>query len=110
MSNLKIPKQFFVGTILSVLIFFSISFITILGQISPLHYYKKSEAYELKLGFPFTYYNQFWVSGNNYPNSGWKGDYLLYDGFLTWFLVTGIYFMFVNRKRFPMNEKGVTDS
>ena len=99
MSKLKITKQLFVGTILSVLILFSISFITILGQISPLHYFKNNETYELKIGFPFIYYTQFWVSGNNYPNSGWKGDHLFYDCFLTWFWVTGIYFMFVNRKK-----------
>ena len=75
MSNLKITKHIFVGTIISILIFFSISFITLLLQINPLGYYKNNEAYELKLGFPFTYYTQFWVSGNNYPNSGWKGDH-----------------------------------
>ena len=99
MSKLKIANHLFVGTLLSILIFFSISFITILVQINPLHYYKKNEAYELNLGFPFTYYTQFWVSGNNYPNSGWSGHYLLYDCFLTWLFVGGIYFIFVNRKK-----------
>ena len=99
MSSLKIIKYIFVGTIISVLIFFSISFITILGQISPVHFYKNNEAYQLNVGFPFTYFSQFWVSGSNYPNSGWKGDYLLYDCFLTWLLVTGTYLILVNRKK-----------
>lgn len=76
------------GTILSILTFFSISFITVLFQInSPLN--RLTDYYELKIGYPLTYYHEFMVDCP-IPNSGWKVNNLFWDCLITWLLVTGM--------------------
>ena len=89
---MKTAWVFFKGTILSAFVFFSISFITLLMQINPIHYYRKNEAYKLDVGFPFTYYRQFWLSGSKIPNSEWVVTNLLIDIFLSWVVVTTLYY------------------
>ena len=81
------------GTVLSVLVFFSVSFITVLTQLNPLRNYKHSEVFNLDIGFPFTYHSQFWISGSTIPNSGWTINNLFYDCFITWVVVTGLYYL-----------------
>jgi hypothetical protein len=92
-------KNTLIGTILSILIFFSISFLTVLTQINPFHYYKNEETYQLNIGFPLIYYNQFWLSGSNIPNSGWTVNYLFFDCILTWVIVTGTYIIWLKIKK-----------
>ena len=65
MNKIDFLIYIFRGTILSILIFFSISFLTVLKQIAPLHYYQKGESYSFDIGFPLVYYGQFWVSGSD---------------------------------------------
>jgi len=89
---MKTTWVFFKGTILSAFVFFSISFITFLMQINPIHYYRKNEAYKLDVGFPFTYYRQFWLSGSTIPNSEWIVTNLLIDIFLSWVVVATLYY------------------
>lgn len=91
-------KKISKGTLLSILIFFSISFITILMQIGPFHYYGLNETYKLDIGFPFKYYGQFWVSKSNTPNSGWHLKNLFLDCLLTWILVVGLY-VWIKKKK-----------
>lgn len=98
MSKSKTIRTIFTGTILSILIFLSICFITFLTQINPLHYYTSSETYKLNIGFPFIYYTQFWISGSTIPNSGWTTDNLFYDGLITWIAVNGFLFL-IRRKK-----------
>ena len=93
MSRSKLFRTIFFGTLLSILVFLSVSFITVLTQINPLHYYKSSETYKLDIGFPFIYYGQFWLSGSSIPNSGWTINNLFFDCLITWAVVTGIYFL-----------------
>lgn len=88
---MKKMKHILIGTILSILVFFSISFLTVLTQINPFHYYKNEEIYQLNIGFPLIYYHQFWLSGSKIPNSGWTVNYLFYDSILTWIIVAGAY-------------------
>lgn len=76
--------SFFKATILAILTFFSVSFITILFQINPIHYYRNGESYRLAIGFPFVYYEQFWLRGNDFPNSSWNAIALFVDIILTW--------------------------
>lgn len=97
MNNIKIIKTLFVGTLLSILVFFSISFITVLIQINPLHYYKIGERYKLNIGFPFKYYEQFWVRGSDIPNSGWIIENLFYNCVITWIIVTAIFYVSVKK-------------
>lgn len=49
------------------------------------------------IGFPYKYHYQFWVSGADAPNCGWKMDYFIYDILLTWIVVSIAYFI-IKRK------------
>lgn len=81
-------KSVFKGTMLSILIFFSISFISVLLQLnSPIHRQIDSS---FSIGFPFTYYHQFLIDAS-IPNSSWKIGNLIVDCFITWIIVIGIY-------------------
>jgi hypothetical protein len=76
-----------VGSILSALVFFSASFLTILSQISsPPHV---TGRFELSIGFPYTYYREFIQDGMLYH--GWIAGNLIKDCGLTWLVVTGIF-------------------
>jgi hypothetical protein len=87
-------KRIVTGTVLSALIFLSISFVTVLLQInSPLH---RQTNDNLDIGFPIPYYSQFMVDAP-IPNSGWEGKNLVFDIFITWTVVTGIY-LFLTKK------------
>ena len=98
MKKNKILKHIFFGTLLSILIFFSISFLTILTQINPIHYYEKYEAYKLDIGLPFVYYKQFFLRGNDQvPNSNWYPDKLFIDCLLTWISVL-LSYLIIKRK------------
>jgi hypothetical protein len=83
------------GTIISILGFLSISFITVLTQInSPIHRY---ERFEHKIGFPFTYYHEFMVDCP-IPNSGWNITNLILDCVITWIIITGLYLIVKRNK------------
>ncbi|RSK38411.1 hypothetical protein [Hymenobacter perfusus] len=81
------------GTLLAVVVFFAISFLTVLRHITPVHRYKPSEAYKLAIGFPWTYYYQFWVRGEDLPQFGWHVVHLGYDCLLTWLVVLALYLL-----------------
>ncbi|MGD1845840.1 MAG: hypothetical protein ACFB10_10650 [Salibacteraceae bacterium] len=91
-------KSIIYGTGLSILVFFSTSFLTVLFQInSPLH--RLTDAYELNIGFPFNYYYEFMVE-YPVPNSGWRLNNLFWDCFITWIVVTGTFVLQKKRKTF----------
>jgi hypothetical protein len=104
MKKNKLIKTFFIGTFLSILVFFSVSFITILTQLNPIHYYQTSESYKLDIGFPFKYYGQFWLSGSNIPNSSWNINNLFYDCLLTWIVVVGLYYLILRTRTTATNR------
>jgi hypothetical protein len=81
-------------TIVSIIVFFSISFISILYQILPFKYHNEFEQYQLEIGFPFIYYSQFFLKGNEFPNSYWNAYNLLLDCVITWVLTIFIYFVY----------------
>jgi hypothetical protein len=93
---LKIPtKKLLLSTGLAILIFFSISFVTVLFQTnSPLN---RKEDYNLFIGFPFEYYLEFAVECDA-PNTGWKLNNLLADIIITWTLTTGAYFLLTKNR------------
>jgi len=96
---MKLSKSILYGTILSILVFFSTSFLTLLFQInSPLN--RLSEHSDLKIGFPLTYYHEFWLDGP-FPNSGWRLGNLFWDCLLTWSMVTAIFIIAKRRKPKP---------
>jgi hypothetical protein len=84
------------GTILSTLVFLSVSFLTVLLQInSPLHRQTNSE---FNIGFPLTYYSQF-MADDSIPNAGWNGNSLLLDILITWTITTGTYILITNKTK-----------
>ncbi|MCD8436036.1 hypothetical protein LNJ03_12110 [Tenacibaculum dicentrarchi] len=89
-------KTIIKGTALSSLIFFSISFLTVLFQInSPLN--RIDENYELRIGFPFEYYYEFFIDCP-IPNSGWNIKNLILNIGLTWTVTMGIILILRKRK------------
>lgn len=93
----KMTKKLIKGTVLSILIFFSISFLTVLFQInSPLN--RIEGHYELSIGFPFEYYHEFMVDCP-VPNSEWNIKNLILNCGLTWGMT--MLFMRINNKNKP---------
>ncbi|KGO82558.1 hypothetical protein Q763_05540 [Flavobacterium beibuense F44-8] len=81
-------KTIIKGLLLSILVFFSVSFIMILPQLNPL---SDTYGFNIKIGFPFVYYYQFWA-GHDFLNWEWKIINLILDCLITWVAVTGIYY------------------
>lgn len=85
---MRLLKSLMFGTLLSILFFFSISFITVLFEVNiP---FNRPDAFGMSIGWPLTYYHEF-NAGNSAPNSGWYMQNLLFDMALTWAIVTAIY-------------------
>ena len=80
---------------LSILVFFSTSFLYVIYRISPL---TEGDTYSLEIGFPFKYYKQFQVNRNPFLNSEWNINNLLFDCLITWILVAGAYLLLKNIK------------
>jgi len=95
---MRLTRHIFIGTMLSIITFFSVSFLTILLQISPLSHYTDKSRFRLEIGFPFVYYEQFWLRGNDFPNTGWLRSSLIYDIFLTWISVIALYLIMQHLK------------
>jgi hypothetical protein len=92
---MQFTKKIVIGTLLSILTFFAVSFITVLFQLnSPINPTMDSS---MSIGFPFNYYHQFMVSPPTF-NSSWNPTNLLLDCFITWLLVVGIYIFFTKNK------------
>jgi len=85
------------GTLLSALIFSSVSFINIIVQLSPFHYYRNNETPELRIGFPWKFYYQFFLSPCDY-NYGWNPIYWFYDCILTWTITMILYWLISFKK------------
>lgn len=89
-------KNLVKATILSIMIFFSISFLTVLFQInSPFN--RMDKYYELKIGFPFEYYYEFFVE-YPIPNSGWNANNLILDCVLTW-VITFVLIILIKKRK-----------
>lgn len=85
-------KPILYGTLTSILVFFAVSFLTILPQLhSPFH--RLSDGAGLNIGFPFTYYYQFFVDCPA-PIVGWKIENLFLDCFITWVVVVLAFFVY----------------
>lgn len=93
---MKLSKRILYTTLVSIALFFSISFVTVLLQLnSPIN---RQLDYTLEIGFPFIYYNQFFIEPP-IPNSGWNVNNLILDYSLVWLVVFAIYsWIFKNKK------------
>src|SRR5262245_1301246 len=90
-------RRLFIGTLLSILVFFAVSFLSILGQIAgPMNGH--APRIRLDVGWPFKFYEEFWLSGSTSANCGWDIKNLLLGCALTWVLVTSAYFIITSGK------------
>ena len=84
------------STFQSVILFFAVSFITILYDILPkwMSLPKKIDynIYEITIGFPFQYYERFWLDIDG-PNHGWNLNNLIYDCLIFWLITFSFYFL-----------------
>lgn len=89
-------KKLVIGTFYSVIVFCVVSYLSVMASLF-------ASVGELKLrpvtniGFPFKYYYQFWVRGNDSPNCGWRFGNFVLDFFITW-IVTLIIYNLATRK------------
>ncbi|MBL7954777.1 MAG: hypothetical protein JNJ91_07035 [Flavobacteriales bacterium] len=91
-------RRLVIGTLLSILVFFAVSFLSILGQIAgPLNGH--TPRVRLEVGWPFTFYQEFWVNGSESMNCGWHMRNLLFGCVLTWAVVTGTYLVLTRMAR-----------
>jgi len=96
---MKSIKKIITASLLSILVFLSISFITVLLRMAPFHYYKNGEGIKFTIGFPFKYYTVFFANGNSTPNWGWATSYLVYDCLLTWAVVMVVYLTMMKKRK-----------
>lgn len=90
-------RRLVIGTLLSILVFFAVSFLSILGQIAgPLNGH--TPRVRLDVGWPFKYYEEFWA-GNPSMNCGWNVQNLVLGCVLTWTAVTGVYLLLTRTAR-----------
>lgn len=82
-------------SLISALLFFSVSLFTILNYLEMTNEEWSSIKYKIKIGFPFSYYELFWLDCIS-PNRGWYVKNLVYDVFIFWF-ITFIGFLMVMR-------------
>jgi hypothetical protein len=91
---IKNIKHFVLGTILSILVFFSICFLHILSQLNP---FIDHNLGRLEIGFPIPFYEQY-CSGDGLL-FGWEnGLGFLFDIFIIWAIVCGAY-LYAKRKK-----------
>jgi hypothetical protein len=82
------------ATLLSILIFLSISFIDFLLQIPPF----SENRFGLTIGFPLTYYREFFPQ-NNF-NYAWNLFALIFDYIITWVLTVLSFHVFTRKKKY----------
>lgn len=78
------------ATFYSMVVFCVISYFSVVYSLLPRDI---SEKPVTNIGFPYKYYYQFWASGSDSPNCGWKKNAFIYDALITWSIVTLIYYV-----------------
>ena len=85
-------KFLFKVTFQSVILFFAVSFLTILYDILPDWFnLPREKSYQISIGFPFEYYYQFWLDRVS-PNHGWNFNNLIYNCVLFWLFTFVVYY------------------
>lgn len=86
-KKINLFKSIFIGSIYSVFISSGLSFIGLIKTAI-----LQNDQYQI--GLPFTFYSQFWLSGNYFPNHGSNPKYFLLDIFLIWLLSISIILLY----------------
>jgi len=85
-------RKILIATFLSILFFFSISFVDFLFQVPPF----KEERFDLRIGFPFNYFHESYPRGGF--NHGWNLINLVLDSFIIWLITLTFFMVFKQRK------------
>ena len=106
-------KFIFKVTFQSAILFFAVSFLTVLYHILPNYFnFPKESAYGINIGFPFQYYERFWIN-EDYPNEGWDLKNLFYNCVLFW-LLTFVFYFFKDKPKLKLEndieENDILDS
>lgn len=80
---MKIFKQYIKLGVFSLMIFLSISFISFMFNFIGTY----ETQWDIKVGFPLVFYNEFYKQGNCFPNFGWKINYFIFDFIFTFLMV-----------------------
>lgn len=103
-------KFIFKVTFQSAILFFAVSFLTVLYYILPEAFNLPKETqtpYGINIGFPFQYYERFWIN-EGYPNEGWDVNNLFYDCVLVW-LFTFVFYFFKDKAKLSKNYRAEND-
>lgn len=82
-------KKLLISTFYAAIVFCVVSYASVM--ISLLSTVGTNQKPVANLGFPFKYYYQFWLRGNDSPNCGWNIHNFYLDVVITWIVVTIIY-------------------
>ena len=78
-------KKIFISTICAAIIFFMVSYFSVMISLV-----NRINLPVTNIGFPFRYYEQFWM-GPDDLHYGWSFKYFLLDCLITWIVVTSFY-------------------
>ena len=90
-------KKIIIATFYSIVVFCVVSYLSVMKSLltsvgNPL---RKPVA---NLGYPFSYYYQFWLKGSDSPNCGWDFKNFVLDGLIVWIITITIYFIVKKNK------------
>lgn len=92
----NIVEKITIGTLYSIISFCVISYISVM--VSLFQTIGTNQRPVCNIGFPLKYYYQFWLSGNDGPNCGWRVGNFLLDYFLVWIVTVLLYLTFKEKK------------
>lgn len=104
-SAVLILRYTIIGTVLSILVFFSISFLDLLYDLDTFSPYAQRNAFRFDFGLPFTYYSEQFIYLNELPSAKFNALNLLMDCTITWLLITLPYIIYKVRKRMSKEIK-----
>ncbi len=83
------PNKLFLTSIYSLFVFSTISFMSIMYSLLSR---KGTDHPVANIGFPFSFYDQFWMK-NNDLHWGWDGNAFIADFLFVWIIIYLIYFI-----------------
>jgi hypothetical protein len=84
-------KKLILPTFYAAITFCVISYFTVLYSLLP--FFRESGKPVTNIGFPYKYYEQFWITGSDFPNFGWMPSNFFKDWFITWIICVAVYFL-----------------
>ena len=104
----RLLQHLAIGTLLSILVFFSASFLTFIADQPTFNPYAEANywRYHMEMGFPFTYFQQDFIGSDGTPFTRADILNLLLDCVITWTLIALPYALLTIRK----DKKQLADS